>query len=168
MRILTLLTAFLYITTVGYAQNKENMKSINNAAPVKCSNSITINANSEKVWIILTDINSWANWQTDISKPKLNGELKPETTFDWKSSGAKIQSSLHTVEPFSNFGWTGKTFGMFAIHNWTLTETNGHTKVSVDESMEGFFANLLKKSLKRNLEKGIQNWLDLLKHECEK
>ena len=164
-----LLTAIsLTISTGSFAQNNSKMKSINNNAPVKCSKTITINANSEKVWTVMTNINNWANWQTDISKPKLNGELRPETTFDWKSGGAKIHSILHTVEPFKNFGWTGKTFGMFAIHNWTLIETNGQTKVSVDDSMEGFFAKLLKKSFNKNLEKGLQNWLDLLKQECER
>lgn len=144
------------------------MKSINHNAPVKCSKTITINANSENVWAVLTDIDNWATWQTDICQPKLNGALKPETTFDWKTGGAKIYSTLHTVEPFTRFGWTGKTFGLFAIHNWTLTEINGKTIVSVDESMEGFFANLLKKTFNRNLEKGMQNWLELLKKQCER
>ena len=144
------------------------MKSINNNAPVICSKSITINADCEKVWSILTNINNWASWQTEISKPKLNGELLPNTTFDWKTGGAKIHSTIHTVEPFSYFGWTGKTLGMFAIHNWSLTEINGQTEVSVDESMEGFLANLFKKSFNKNLEKGMHNWLELLKIECEK
>lgn len=143
------------------------MKNINNNAPVKCSKAIAINASTDKVWDVMTSINLWSNWQTDITKSKLNGELKPETTFDWKTGGVKIHSTLHTVEPFKNFGWNGKTFGMFAIHNWTLTVTNGKTIVSVDESMEGFFANLLKKPLNKNLEKGMQNWLDLLKKKCE-
>ncbi len=164
-----LLTAISLIISAGsFAQNHLAMKIINNNAPVKCSKTITIKASSEKVWAVMTNINNWANWQIDISKPKLNGELKPNTTFDWKSGGAKIHSTLHTVEPFKNFGWTGRTFGMFAIHNWNLTETNGQTKVSVDESMEGFFAKLFKKSFNNNLEKGMQNWLDLLKQECEK
>lgn len=144
------------------------MKSINNNAPVTCSKTITVNAHREKVWTVLTNIDNWASWQTDIAKSKLNGELTPTTTFDWKTGGAKIHSTLHTVEPFKNFGWTGKTFGMYAIHNWTLTEVNGKTKVSVDESMEGFLAKLLKTSFNKNLEKGMQNWLDLLKKECEK
>jgi len=144
------------------------MKNINNNAPVKCSKTITINASSEEVWNVLTKIDNWAIWQTDISNPKLNGELNPNTTFDWKSGGAKIHSTLHTVEPFKNLGWTGKTFGMFAIHNWSLTETNGQTKVSVEESMEGFFAKLLKKPFNKSLENGMQKWLELLKQECEK
>ncbi len=36
------------------------------------------------------------------------------------------------------------------------------------ESMEGFFAKLLKSSFNKNLEQGMQRWLDLLKNECEK
>ncbi|MEX1013952.1 MAG: SRPBCC family protein [Candidatus Paceibacterota bacterium] len=144
------------------------MRSINNNAPVKCRKTITINASIEKVWEVMTGIDKWATWQTDITNPNLNGELKPETTFDWKSRGAKIQSTLHTVEPFNQFGWTGKSFGMFAIHNWTLSEKDGKTTVTVDESMEGFVAKLFKKSFNRSLEKGMQTWLDLLKQECEK
>ncbi len=149
------------------AQSNSKMKSININAQVKCSKTITINATSEKVWKVMTDIDNWAKWQTDICKPKMNGELKPETTFKWKTGGAKIHSKLHTVEPFKSFGWTGKTFGMIAIHNWTLTENNGQITVSVDESLEGFIANLLEKSFNRNLEKSMQKWLDLLKKECE-
>lgn len=164
-----LLTAVsLTISTGLLAQNNAKMRSINNNAPVKCSKTITIHASSGKVWAALTNINNWTTWQTDISKSKLNGELKPEATFVWKSGGVKIHSTLHAVEPLKNFGWTGKTFGMFAIHNWALTETNGKTEVSVDESMEGFYAKLFKKSFNKSLEKGIQNWLDLLKQKCEK
>lgn len=165
----SILTAIsLTISVSSFAQTDSAMKAINNNAPVKCSKTITINATSEKVWKVMTNINNWANWQTDISNPKLNGELKPNATFDWKTGGAKIHSTLHTVEPAKNFGWTGKTFGMMAIHNWTLTEKNGQTTVAVEESMEGFLAGLLKKSFNKNLKKGMQNWLDLLKKEVEK
>jgi uncharacterized protein YndB with AHSA1/START domain len=144
------------------------MKSINENAPVKCSKSITINADAKKVWTVLTNIDSWASWQMDISKPTLNGDLKPETTFDWKTGGVRIHSTLHTVEPYTKFGWTGKTFGMFAIHNWIITEIDGKTIVAVDESMEGFLAGLFKKSFNVNLEKGMQKWLELLKETCER
>jgi uncharacterized protein YndB with AHSA1/START domain len=164
-----LLTAFSLTISAGlFAQNNSKMKNINDKAPVKSSKTITINASSEKVWTVMTNIENWATWQTEISNSKLNGELKPETTFDWKTGGAKIHSTLHTVEPFKHFGWTGRTFAMFAIHNWTLTEKDGKTTVAVDESMEGFLAKLLKKSFNKNLEKGMQTWLDLMKKECER
>ncbi len=144
------------------------MKGINNNAPAKCSKTIIINANVEKVWQVLTHIDNWTTWNTEISKAKLNGYLAAETDFDWKTGGAKIRSTLHTVEPFRSFGWTGKALGVFAIHNWTLNETNGATKVFVEESMEGILARLFKKSFNRNLESGMQKWLDFLKQECEK
>jgi uncharacterized protein YndB with AHSA1/START domain len=144
------------------------MKKINNNAPVQCCKAITIYAPSEKVWQVLTNINHWDSWQTDIARPKLNGSLHPGTTFDWKTGGAKIRSTLLTVSPFTAFGWTGTTFGMLAIHNWTLTETQGQTTVAVEESMEGFLARFFKRSFQINLEKGMQKWLELLKKECEK
>lgn len=144
------------------------MKNVNSNAPVKCSKSITINADSKRVWNVLTDINNWASWQSEIKEAKINGELKPATTFDWKTGGAKIHSTLHTVISEKEFGWTGKTFGMYAIHNWVLTFHDGKTTVSVDESMEGFLATLFKKTFNKNLEKGMLYWLEQLKKEAEK
>lgn len=144
------------------------MKTINENAPVKCTKIIKINAPAEKVWNLMTDINNWATWQTDIKSPKLNGELKPETTFNWKTGGASIHSTIHTVQPYTHFGWTGKTFGMFAVHNWTFTEIKGGTEVTVNESMDGFLAGLLRSSFNQNLEKDMIHWLELLKNECEK
>ena len=144
------------------------MNQINSEAPIKVRKEITINANHQKVWQVLTNINGWISWNTEVGQVKLNGELKPETTFDWKTGGAKIHSTLHTVEPFKNFGWTGKAIGAFAIHNWILTDINGQTQVTVEESMEGFLVRLFKKSFQKSLENGMQKWLDLLKRECEK
>jgi uncharacterized protein YndB with AHSA1/START domain len=158
----------LLILTSSFAKNNSKMKSINKNAPVKCSMTIIINASSEKVWDVLTNINQWAVWQIDISNANLKGQLIPETTFDWKTGGAKIHSTLHTIEPYKNFGWTGKTFGIFAIHNWTISENNGKTTVAVEESMEGFLAKIFKSSFNKSLEKGMQNWLELLKREVEK
>lgn len=166
---LIVITAFGLTGSAGaWAQNKSSMKPINNRAPVTCTQTITIQASPEKVWQIMTHINNWATWQTEINYAQLNGELQPQTTFTWKTGGAKIRSTLHTVEPVNCFGWTGKTFGLFAIHNWTLSETNGRTVVRVEESMEGFFAQLFRKSFNRSLLVGMQNWLNLLKKECEK
>ena len=144
------------------------MKDINHQAPVKCSMKIIISASGKKVWEVLTDINKWPDWQTDIKTAKLNGALKEGTSFDWKTGGAKIHSSLHTVNPYLQFGWTGKTFGMSAIHNWTLTEEDGKTVVEVKESLSGIAASLFKKLFNKNLETGMQHWLELLKTACER
>lgn len=163
-----LFTAISLFSVSGLlAQHQANMKSINQHAPVTCSKNITINASADKVWSVLTAIDNWASWQTDISYARLNSALQPNTTFDWKTGGAKIHSTLHAVNTNTEFGWTGKTFGMYAIHNWTLKARGGATEVQVDESMEGFLASLFKRSFNNNLEKGMEKWLQLLKHKCE-
>ena len=140
----------------------------NDLAPVKCKKTITINADRKRIWSILAAINNWPLWQKDISFSKLNGELKPGTTFDWKSGGVTIHSTLHTVESFNEIGWTGKALGTFAIHNWKLIEKSDSTEVIADESMEGILVRLLKKMFRKNLEKGMQSWLEMLKEESEK
>ncbi len=143
------------------------MKNINVLAPVQCRKSILIDATPEKVWAVLTDIDRWGTWNPEISKPQLAGSLAPGTTFTWKTGGAKIHSTLHTVAPQYQFGWTGKTFGMFAIHNWTLRKQDGKTLVTVEESMEGLLARLFKKSFNKNLATGMGNWLEALRVRCE-
>ena len=144
------------------------MKKINAKAPVKCSRKIIINSGIEKVWSVLTDIDHWPNWQTAVSCSKINGALVPGTSFDWKSGGLKFHSILHTVEPVTSFGWTGKTIGSYAIHNWTLKDMNGTTEVFVQESLEGFLVGLFKKTFNKVLERGMGESLEQLKGGCEK
>ncbi|MEQ9378165.1 MAG: SRPBCC family protein [Imperialibacter sp.] len=143
------------------------MKSINQKAPVKCRKEIVINASQEKVWQVLTSINDWSGWNSEISKATINGSLKAGTTFDWKTGGTKIHSTLHTVNCERELGWTGKVMGIFAIHNWELQAAGQTTKVVVEESMEGLLASLLSGFFNKTLEKGMVSWLEAMKRECE-
>lgn len=158
---------YLSVLTSSFAEKNSTMNSTNNNAPVFNTKTILINAKPQKVWAVLTNIDDWNKWLTTVSKSKLNGALEPNTTFDWKTGGMKIHSKLHTVVEYSNFGWTGKVYSIHAIHNWTFKEVNGATEVKVSESMEGFLANLFKKSFNRILEKDMAKSLELLKQTCE-
>jgi hypothetical protein len=143
------------------------MKSINEKAPVKCSKEIIINAPQEKVWQVLTSINDWPGWNSEISRATINGSLEAGATFDWKTGGTKIHSTLHTVNCERELGWTGKVMGIFAIHNWELQAAGKATKVVVEESMEGLLASLLSGFFNKTLEKGMVSWLEAMKKECE-
>ena len=48
---------------------------INNSAPVKSRGDIKINAPVDKVWNILTTINDWPSWQSEVTESRLNGEF---------------------------------------------------------------------------------------------
>ena len=141
----------------------------NPAAPVQTRQFIHINAPVERVWQVLSGIDQWATWQPDITAPHLNGPLQPGTTFDWKTSGLTIHSTLHTVVPGAAIGWSGPAFGSFAIHNWTLVpQADGSTEVQVAESMEGWLIRLLQPVFQQGLAASIQRWLAWLKQAAEK
>lgn len=144
------------------------MSSINNKAPVNVEKSILIDAPVKVVWKIIADINNWSEWNPDIKQSKLNGDLTVGTTFYWKSNGSKITSTIHTVDSYNNFGWSGKAFGAFSIYNWKLTEVNDKTEVWVEESMEGVLMWMFRGFMQNTLENVMTNWLYYLKEEAEK
>ena len=140
---------------------------IDSGAPVVCSRVIQIDADIQNVWSILTNVNAWNTWQKDISASELKEPLAPGASFLWKSGGMRIHSTVHSLKHGISFGWTGKAAGIRAIHNWTLSQLNGHTEVVVEESMEGPMALLFRKFLQKSLDQGMQNWLNYLKKRCE-
>jgi len=148
--------------------NYKVSKTIHLDAPVITKKSIVINAPIEKVWTIFTDVNNWDTWQKEIVDPKINGVFKNGTTFNWKSNGLSIISTIQTVEVNKMVGWSGPAFGAFAIHTWYFSEQNGKTVIRVEESMEGWLVKILRGSFQSALDTSIVNWLNYLKIESEK
>ncbi|MEZ5072390.1 MAG: SRPBCC family protein [Bacteroidales bacterium] len=140
---------------------------INTNAPVKSKGEITIEAPVEEVWHILTTINEWPSWQSEVTSAILEGEPAEGAEFHWKAGGLSFSSTIHTNQPMSEFGWTGKTFGANAIHNWYFASENGRTVIRVEESLQGVFPRLLRKSFQKNLDKGIETNLNDLKRAAE-
>ena len=116
----------------------------------------------------MSRIDQWSDWHKDVESPKLTGLFQQGSSFDWKSGGLTIHSTLHTVIPNSKIGWSGKAFGAFAIHNWTFNKKNGYTEVHVEESMEGWLVAMLREKFQSGLEKSLDRWLLNLKREAEK
>ncbi|MDD3787073.1 MAG: SRPBCC family protein [Petrimonas sp.] len=140
----------------------------NKNAPVYYSGKIIINSSAENVWKILSDIDNWPQWQKAIEYARLNGELTPGTTFDWKNGSSKIHSTLHTVKAPNYIGWTGKSMGINAVHSWKITSLgNGTTEVFVEESMEGLLTKLMKNYLNKIVKQALQKSLEELKIACE-
>lgn len=140
---------------------------LNENAPVKSKKSILIDATPQRVWELLSDINNWNKWNTDIKYAKLNGDFAVDTTFDWNSGGTKINSTLHTITPLKEIGWIGKVYGALAINNITLSNVNGKTEVWVEESLEGLLMRFFRGYMQRTLEEGLTNWLIQLKEAAE-
>ncbi|MBN2610834.1 MAG: SRPBCC family protein [Bacteroidales bacterium] len=125
---------------------------------------VLINAPAEKVFLVLSDIRKWPLWQTSVNTTQIEGLPEEGKTFRWKAGGMKIISRLHTVVPFSGFGWTGRMLWISAVHNWEFVQNGSETRVKVSESMTGFGASLLQKTLSDGLKKTLFE----LKNEVER
>ncbi len=159
---------FLIVMTFNVKAQNQAQMTINQEAPVVQRNEIVINAAPENVWQVLTNIETWDKWNERIKKPKLQGQLDVGRSFTWKTNGSKIKSKIHSLTPNQTLGWQGKAFGASAIHNWYLERTEDGTKVRVEESMEGWVTNLMKKKMNEKLADDMLYWLEQLKEECEK
>ncbi|OJX47937.1 MAG: hypothetical protein BGO78_05255 [Chloroflexi bacterium 44-23] len=136
-------------------------------APLSSAKEIHIEAPLENVWTLLTDIEKWTDWQPDITSAKLEGPLVAASVFRWKAKGLSIVSTLHTVEPQHEIGWSGVSPGMFAIHNWTMETAENGTRVVTKESLTGWFARLLKIVDPHFLDKSLETILLRLKAQIE-
>jgi hypothetical protein len=140
---------------------------INNSAPASATHEITINAPLEVIWNLITEITRWSAWNPAVSKAKLNGSFAPGTTFDWKSNGFAIHSTLQEIAPMSRLVWTGKALGTSAIHVWTFEAVGDGLRVRTAESFDGWLVKLMRGSMTKTLDGALTAWLQRLKQTAE-
>ena len=140
---------------------------INPRAPIISKQKIKIHVPAVKVWSVLTEINNWPSWQSSVKKAHLKTSLKEGAEFIWKAGRITLKSKIHTCEPFNKFGWTGKTIGAFAIHNWHFESVSDGTIVIAEESLQGFLPFIFRKKFRKTLEKGMLRNLKELKEASE-
>ena len=138
-------------------------------APVFSEASIEINANSNSVMDILTNLKEWRKWRSGISNIELlDSCVREGSDFKWPSGGIRYKSRIHTLSR-THFGWTGKTLGAYAIHNWYIEKiSSSKSRVIVQESLSGWSILLLRKAMTNNLPKMLNKDLQELKFECER
>lgn len=132
------------------------------------SKSITINADIERVWEILTLIEQWPQWQKSVSKASAQPNLEAGTKFSWTSGGLSIKSTIIDIGAPGRITWTGKAIGTTARHSWLLTQKGGATIVETSESMVGWLATLIGFFDKKFLDKALSRVLNDLKVAAER
>jgi hypothetical protein len=142
---------------------------VNSRAPVVARVVVEIEADPQTVWDVLADLERWPDWNPDIRELSLNGPLTPGTKFFWRAGRSRITSQLLSVDPPSEIGWRGRTFGIDAIDVFRLEPTlRGGTLVSEEESWSGLPARLFRKRLRRLLQDSLAKGLRSLKTEAER
>jgi hypothetical protein len=88
---------------------------VNKFAKAYAEEEILIDAAIAKVYSIVSDINKWSVWQRNVEYTSIQEEAEVDKEFRWKAGGVKIKSQLHTVTPYSEFGWTGQMRWISAV-----------------------------------------------------
>lgn len=141
---------------------------IDRNAPARSAAATTIAAPIETVWRVQAELERWPEWNPDVARIEVLGPVAPGTVFRWKAGGLNIVSELRVVDPPHTIGWTGRAFGLRAVHVWRFTEIEDGTRVHTEESFDGWLARLLPGTMKRALDSALEKGLAALRAECER
>jgi Polyketide cyclase / dehydrase and lipid transport len=141
---------------------------INRSAPVVGTSETEVAAARDVVWDVLTGIEHWPSWNPDVRSVSMHGALSEGTVFRWKTGPGTITSTLEHVEVPRRVAWSGKAFGLKAMHVYALEARNGTTLVRTEESYDGLVARLFRARLQKTLDGALEIGLRHLKAEAER
>ena len=132
------------------------------------SGEIEVAADPKVVWEVMTAIDRWPDWNPDVKSASLDGELAPGSKFSWEAGPGTITSKISQVERLRTLAWTGRSFGINAVHIWRLEPRDGKTVVRTEESWEGLLVRIFRGAMRKMLQRSIDAGLLHLKAEAER
>ena len=139
---------------------------IDEAAPVKTSGDIYIQAPAEQVWELLIDLPAWPTIDTAIRTVSLNAPAAVDAHFSFVLNGFPTQATLAVVEPGRELTWTGESlwFKSVDVHRLEPAQDSG-TRLYIAESFAGVLAPVFLTSTR--LKAQHDRWLTAFKRAAE-
>lgn len=134
---------------------------------------IVINASDERVWTILTDFDSYPDWNpsTRISGNLAVGEVLVLRMQQQGQPSVEYAITLLQADENRELRWVGKTGigGLFDIERWFVIEkiSEGQVKFTQGEKFKGLLTPLASESLNSDMEKNFENFNQALKKKAE-
>ncbi|MEO9484515.1 MAG: SRPBCC family protein [Ekhidna sp.] len=138
---------------------------INENAGIRDSHSIIINADIDKVWDVLVDMENWPEWNPDVKKVTVEGAVEEGANFKWVQGRTHGQSQIQCVQKPSTLSWTSKAKLVKRIYVWSLESDENQTIATVSASFQGTLVVLAENHQKVYDE--LLNWLERLKNITE-
>ena len=138
---------------------------INKNADIRDSHSIIINAEIDKVWGILFDMENWPQWNEEVKKVTVEGDVQEGANFKWVQGRTHGNSQVQKVQKPAILSWTSKAKLVKRIYVWTLESDENQTIATLSASFEGAFVVLAENHQKVYNE--LLNWLERLKNKAE-
>jgi uncharacterized protein YndB with AHSA1/START domain len=133
-------------------------------------NEAWIDASPEIVWANLIDVTQWPNWYANSADVHIEGgqqKLAKGVTFDWKTYGFSIASTVDMFEPGREIGWSVDNPTFRVHHAWVLIPERGGTRVVTEESQKGAAAIKFRLEQPNAMYDGHDWWLSALKARSE-
>lgn len=146
----------------------EGKREIDEHAPVVGRHEIEIEGAPDVAWNVLTAIDRWPSWNPAVKSVTFGGAVAEGSQFRWKAGPATITSTIVDVEKPRRIVWTGKSFGLKAIHVHTFEARDGKTLARTEESFDGLVARLFRGRLQKTMDGALQDELRHLKAEAER
>ncbi len=141
-----------------YAKNGR----INEEASVMDKQSIIIPAPIQEVWDLIVALESWPNWNSQVSS--LNATSDKE--FEWVFCNERFHSKIAYMEEPYTFCWISKGSLLKAVHVYKLDEINENkTSIVLEGSMQGFKTYFSFNH--RKLHRSFVKWLEDLSNSFE-
>jgi hypothetical protein len=129
---------------------------------------VEIHAAADKLWDILTDVDSWLQWQgTHFVKLSEPGRIREGSNFTAELGGLRWGLKVTKAERPNKIVWIGRHLGLKAIHEWEFNEMEGKTIVTTRESMTGWILFLTYPKARKTLSNTDEKWLNDLKVRAE-
>jgi hypothetical protein len=139
---------------------------IDESAPVKAFQSITLNAPVLKVWGMLINLPDWPSIDPSFQDVRLSS-LSEDTVFSFKLRNFPIKAKIAVVQPGRSLVWTGVSLWFKAVDKYVLEPMeDGNTRLYLAESFSGFLASLFMSSERLMAQHG--KWLAAFKLAVEK
>lgn len=137
-------------------------------APVEVRLEVEVDAPQAAIWQLLGHPGRWRLWHPGIREASLEGELEPGSRILWRADGMRIFSLIREVEPERRLAFTLRTLGGRGYLRWSLEALAPHrTLVRSEEVWDGISVRLLRRTLRRTLERSRVHGLEGLKSRAE-
>ena len=111
------------------------------------STSITINANQEAVWKVLSDVSRWSEWTPTVAKVEALNTPELKLGNHYKVTQPKLQPAewiVTVLTPPSSFTWESKSTGMHMVAEHILKAKGGdQTELTLTFAFHGWLGKLI-------------------------
>jgi uncharacterized membrane protein len=136
----------------------------------KYSTSITINANPEAVWKVLSDVAHWHEWTPTVTKVEVLNTPELKLGNRYKVIQPKLQPAEWTVTELttSNFTWESKAPGMHMVAEHFVKPIHANqAEVTLTFAFNGWLGNFIGKLYGKMTAEYIQTEAQSLKKNVE-